>query len=248
MAEIGQIASYDSSLIVAYRAGERPTVVYDDLSHDWRENRVERYVEGAYLLDPFYLAAMDAGLTGLHRLRDLAPDRFQQSEYFKSYYGQSQLNDELSYLFPAEGGAVLSVCLGRRQDHPRFGKRDIERLNIIAPVVEALTVRHWKVLLSKPATSAATGLDARLQAAFSNFGRSVLTPRECDVVQLLLRGHSSRSIGEKLDITRGTVKIHRHNIYEKLDISTQSELFYMFLDALSTGGVEGDQDPLAQYL
>jgi DNA-binding CsgD family transcriptional regulator len=51
-------------------------------------------------------------------------------------------------------------------------------------------------------------------------------------VQLILRGHSNHSISLRLGITEGTAKIHRKAIYDRLDISSQSELFSMFIDFL----------------
>jgi len=45
-----------------------------------------------------------------------------------------------------------------------------------------------------------------------------LTPRELDVLRLVAAGKSNREIGEKLFISEGTVKVHLHNIYEKLGI------------------------------
>ena len=60
-----------------------------------------------------------------------------------------------------------------------------------------------------------------------------LTRREREVVRLVLRGHSSNSIGRQFKITTGTVKIHRKNIYAKLGISSQSELFSHFISYLS---------------
>ena len=59
-----------------------------------------------------------------------------------------------------------------------------------------------------------------------------LTDREREVVQLILRGHSSESIGFNLGISLGTVKTHRKNVYAKLAISSQSELLSRFLKSL----------------
>ena len=41
------------------------------------------------------------------------------------------------------------------------------------------------------------------------------------------------STGEVLGITPGTVKIHRKNIYAKLGISSQAELFNRFIRYIS---------------
>ena len=66
---------------------------------------------------------------------------------------------------------------------------------------------------------------------FATIGRSRLTQREAEVVALVLRGHSSEAIGAALGIAPGTVKIHRKNIYAKLGIGSQAELFSMFMSA-----------------
>ncbi|MGL4490227.1 MAG: helix-turn-helix domain-containing protein, partial [Rhizobiaceae bacterium] len=42
------------------------------------------------------------------------------------------------------------------------------------------------------------------------------------------QGHSSESIGLQLGISTGTVKVHRRNIYRKLAITSQTQLFTLF--------------------
>ena len=61
----------------------------------------------------------------------------------------------------------------------------------------------------------------------------ILTPREIEITALVLQGHSSGSISRHLSIAPGTVKNHRKSIYQKLDVSSQSELFAMFIQQLS---------------
>lgn len=46
--------------------------------------------------------------------------------------------------------------------------------------------------------------------------------------KLILAGHPTANIAERLGITVGTVKNHRRRIYEKLDITTERELFLQF--------------------
>jgi DNA-binding NarL/FixJ family response regulator len=49
-------------------------------------------------------------------------------------------------------------------------------------------------------------------------GRSALTPRELQVVDLVERGYKNKEIGESLGIRTGTVKIHLKHIFEKTGI------------------------------
>lgn len=51
-----------------------------------------------------------------------------------------------------------------------------------------------------------------------------LTPRELDVVRLVCEGLRNKEIAERLLISEGTVKIHLHSIYEKLQVSGRVEL------------------------
>jgi DNA-binding NarL/FixJ family response regulator len=57
-----------------------------------------------------------------------------------------------------------------------------------------------------------------------------LTRRRRQVATLICRGLSNRAIAEKLGVTEGTVKIHVHAIYEKLDIHSRTELTTAFAD------------------
>jgi DNA-binding NarL/FixJ family response regulator len=52
----------------------------------------------------------------------------------------------------------------------------------------------------------------------------LLTPREIEVAQLMAGGLRNKEIANKLCISEGTVKIHLHNIYEKLHVSSRVEL------------------------
>ena len=49
-------------------------------------------------------------------------------------------------------------------------------------------------------------------------GRSALTPREVQVMDLVERGYKNKEIGQALGIRTGTVKIHLKHIFEKTGI------------------------------
>ena len=51
-----------------------------------------------------------------------------------------------------------------------------------------------------------------------------LTRRRRQVAQLACRGLSNREIGEKLGVIEGTVKVHLHAVYEKLNIHSRTKL------------------------
>ena len=73
----------------------------------------------------------------------------------------------------------------------------------------------------------------RLTECFEKFGDSVLTRREREVSKLLLRGHSSKSVARELKIAPATVMVHKRNLFAKLGITSQYELFSLFIRQLS---------------
>ncbi|MMZ71368.1 Response regulator protein TmoT [compost metagenome] len=52
------------------------------------------------------------------------------------------------------------------------------------------------------------------------------------MAKLILQGHSSQSISRELGISEGTVKVHRHNIWQRLGIAGNAELFRLFINYL----------------
>ena len=53
---------------------------------------------------------------------------------------------------------------------------------------------------------------------------TVLTDRERQIMALVSKGLSNKEIGRRLNITGGTIKVHLHHIYRKLEISNRTEL------------------------
>ena len=51
-----------------------------------------------------------------------------------------------------------------------------------------------------------------------------LTHREREIVRLVAEGLCNKSIAQRLGIAEGTVKVHMHNIYRKLQVSNRVRL------------------------
>jgi DNA-binding CsgD family transcriptional regulator len=239
------VVPFDYAVMFAYRGQERPICPYDTFTPEQRIVFVTDYQEGPYLLDPFYQVYSDRSEPGLYRLREIAPDRFYHSEYYRSYYRRTGLAEEIGFLVSLPHDMMLVISLMRAGTSAPFSDRDMNKLRRMEPVVHASAARHWRNLgdpRSREAEeeTARPTLNLQVISAFENFGNGVLTRRERQVVRLVLRGHSSNSIGRQFQITTGTVKIHRKNIYAKLGISSQSELFSHFISYLS--GIVGPDE------
>ena len=51
-----------------------------------------------------------------------------------------------------------------------------------------------------------------------------LTSRERQIVLVVSEGLSNKQIARRLRLTEGTVKVHLHNIYQKLGVSNRTTL------------------------
>jgi len=58
----------------------------------------------------------------------------------------------------------------------------------------------------------------------TNQATELLTPREIEIIKQVAAGLRNMEIGKKLFISEGTVKIHLHNIYQKLGIDSRIQL------------------------
>lgn len=210
------------------------------------EGNIHKYLEGYYLLCPFYRACMDDIAPGCYRLSDVAPDHFKRSEYYLAFYQHAHLEDELNFIVPLNPQLTIAVALASTQ---RLDREHVNDLKCVAPWVVASVRRQWGHLDGEALGGRfESALGRQIHAALNSFGSSLLTDRECRIAQFLLRGHSTRSLAERLGISEDTVKTHRKNLYTKLDIAKQSELFSLFIDSLAQAQEGLSKDPLESYL
>ena len=233
------VAPFDYSVYFAYHQNDKPLCLHHTFSPVKRTIFVDDYLNGPYLLDPFFKACDRKVDAGLYRLRDIAPDRFYQSEYYRSYYIQTGLAEEICYIVYPVSGVAVAVSLMRAGDSSRFSAREFKLLSSIVPIINSLAQRHWHDLHTrfddqpsglKTSDNRTIIEDTVINALFG----SRITPRETQVVAQVLEGHSSDAIARSLGISVGTVRIHRRNIYAKLQISSQQELFSIFFQKIKT--------------
>ncbi|MDQ0467629.1 helix-turn-helix transcriptional regulator [Labrys wisconsinensis] len=231
-AALAALVEHDIVMVFAYAGAERPVCLHHNMAPDRAATVIRDYVRGPYLLDPFYGAAAGPERCGVLRLRDLAPDLFYNSEYFKRHYVRTRIRDEVGFLVrPAAGtGVVLSIT--RPMDRPAFSARDMQAIRAAEPVLRTLAEAHWQDWRPGPAERPPAPAGKPIDLALDRMAGGLLTPREIEITAMVLRGHSSGSIAAILGISEGTVKIHRKNIYHKLAVASQADLFSRFIQHL----------------
>lgn len=236
----------DSVILMLYHRGSNPAFLHNDTGHVWRKNNFDDYIAAFYILDPFYQAAMTLEKDGLVGLEEITPPDFERSEYYEAWYQGSGLVDEVNFMARSQSGGVIALSLARTVNTPRFSSQELADMRMIAPVVSALLHAHCKDAGTD--TEKGRQLHRELRDALAAFGRDTLTPREFEIVQMLMHGYPAREIAERLDISMETVKVHRKRIYQKLDITSHAELFSLFLAALEADSSGGKGDPLKSFL
>jgi len=226
---ITQCCAFDSMIISKQQGSSPPKALYHDLDDVQAAISLTFYASGPYLLDPFFIACRENREPGAYGLMELAPETFFRSEYFRTFYRKIRVKDEVGILIADGADNWIVVSLARRPGQPKFSKTDTARINAAFGLLSAAVLRNWGDK-SKPSQETDGTSDAdRLQA----FGADVLSPREAQIIRLILLGHSTPSAAAYLGIADGTVKVHRHHAYAKLGISSQTELFSLVTQFLT---------------
>lgn len=228
---ICETVANDGTSLLAFHKDAAPEVLAHSLAPAERRHFLDRYLAGPYLLDPLYQLAISESKPGMCRFRDTQPDRFRSSEYYRHYVERTHLVDEMDFLRDMSPTSTLVIVVGRTRT--RLSRAERNRLQTLEPLVAAAMQRVWDQW--QKTSSPDRDIHQRLTDCFDNFGDNILTQREREITQLLLRGHSTKSVARELDIAPGTVMVHKRNLFSKLGITSQYELFSRFIENLSQG-------------
>jgi RNA polymerase sigma factor (sigma-70 family) len=92
--------------------------------------------------------------------------------------------------------------------------RDMSPEAIVRCVRKVQAGEQW---MEKQAVERAMGRLVKHETAIRQIARG-LTPRETEIVRLAIKGVPTKEIAARLAVRQGTVKVHLHNIYEKLQV------------------------------
>ncbi|MGN6723769.1 MAG: helix-turn-helix transcriptional regulator [Marmoricola sp.] len=228
-------APFDMTCIFAFHPTSPALLIHDGYSAGVSRTALSSYLKGGYLLDPFYVACTSDVADGLWRMSEIAPDEFFASDFAASNEVHPCISDESGTLVEEIGYIVTladhwraTYSLMRSTTSSPYSTEEFEALSELAPLVSGLVQRHSELtsIISDQARGAE--VESMLEKAFS----PQLTPAQFRVINLILRGHSNQSVARELHITEGTAKLHRHNAYQRLGVTSQSELFRLFIEFL----------------
>ena len=241
-AALTRLVPLESIIISHERQGRPPLLLHQQgVPEQYRDAIINRYFTCDYLLDPFCLAVESGLAEGFYHLAEIAPDDFFSSEYYKNYYLKTNCGEDSYYIVDLLDQSKITVCMYHGLSAGSFTQDQLGLLRSVEPVVRALVGQFALAGLNSASTEVALSgigqpqpsINQQLEAAFINFGSALLSEREREAAHLILRGHSVKSAARVLELSAETVRMHRKNLYAKLGINSQAELFALFIEGLT---------------
>ncbi len=227
---LGALIPHDMALVCRYVDGAPPDFL---VCEGMAPHLVELYRAGLWRYDPFYAFWRAHREGGVASLRQILPPA-ERAGYYRRVFQrrQAKIDDELGLFLPGEAAGSLGLFLERSRG--AFSAAERRLAEAVAPALSGLYLAHRRVAGKAVADGAPQrsrnpeAVGALARSAVETSG-TALTRREKEIVALILEGHPSAGIAERLGISRGTVKNHRRRIHRKLDITSERELFVTFL-------------------
>ncbi|GAB5415056.1 MAG: helix-turn-helix transcriptional regulator [Congregibacter sp.] len=225
-----------------------PSVLYHEIPRNALHAQIDEYLEGPYREDPFFQTSINRPKNRIYLLSRITAGKLAQSSYYRNYYSDTGTIDEAIFLAPVRGGSVINISMMRLPRHGEFSEAEYQFMYSLADPISELIRVHSQFEAFAVKNLIQPGINHQIDLAFRTFGASLLSPREKDVLELMLRGYGTDTSASRLSIARETVRRHRKSIYRKLDVNSQTDLFSLFLNAMSCLGEAGGDDPLKVYM
>jgi DNA-binding CsgD family transcriptional regulator len=227
----GSMLRWDMCMVMRYSSNAVPEYVISD---DVPSDQIDLYLSGYYRLDPFFEYWRTRAQAGVMRMRETKAARHKTTAYFQVFQPQTGMCDGLAIFLPSRGGSAMAICFERSVP---FTTSEVRRSQAILPLLVGLNAAHdygiapkgKRVILDR--STALPPID--LKQISEEFLEGELTPRERQIVELIIDGRSSYEIGGALSISEGTVKNHRKRLYKKLNIVSERDLLARFIQYLA---------------
>jgi DNA-binding CsgD family transcriptional regulator len=239
-AMICRLSNSTYSTVFVYAKDQAPLYVFDSFEGRKHKDAIRTFIDKTYIISPFYRKCSRGMRAGLYLAKDLyksndreVEDMVRSLELAVEYSDQEELGyrthnwpklqSEISMAIPLDDGRIVEIAIYRDSQCASFEEKFPSDLAELYPVLSACFRRFW------------SRHECRFydeQVPVCNDFAPILSNREREVIDLILKGHSSEAISLILGISITTVKSHRKMSYHKLKISTQAELMSLYLMSL----------------
>lgn len=236
---LADVLGFEDFHVFLYQTDAAPINLVNRPSTCKYKRGLYNFLNYTYVINPAFRAFQGSAASGVYLIADFVPDDFKRVISTTDVSILIEKSEPIGYRTPgwpknmAECIVLMRLPDGKALDLSFLSERDsseatdcYERLKQIYPLLERVMCKQFQI---DPGSFDCETHRPGQEDRFQNFGGDVLTDREMQVVQLILVGHSSASVALHLGVSISTIKSHRRNIYGKLQISSQAELFSLFL-------------------
>lgn len=235
-------------IALQYSVDKRPQYVSVQAAAALRRGaREAAYVDGPYVLDPVYQLVQRGQADGAYPMSAYVPDDFYESEFYQCFFRNTRLVDTIDVLWRIDARQSMALCLGREEGTPAFGEAELALVRHVLPLMFAAMRRHHEIAVPAPHDDDDRLVHRKVETTMANFGASLLTRREREVVFYMLSGYSSEQTAERLNTAEGTIRNQRKSIHRKLETTSQAELFSLFIQCIPFAEPDTDLDPLVRF-
>lgn len=134
--------------------------------------------------------------------------------YRRRFFNVPDLDEKFAIVAKdEEDGHIFYINFYRSGRDAGFSKTEIRQLEQGAALISALLIRHFK--------------EDRKRSNARRLLSASLSEREAQICEMILQGHTAKTIGRRLSLSEHSVITYRKRAYRKLDISRKSELIAM---------------------
>lgn len=211
--------------VVSYSKNNHPVFLDDSTMTETDEI----YCHSAYLLDPMYDVIHNQHHDELVTLESLVTEDFCNTRYYDTFYQRLGWSNETNIIIGTTPDTKICIVYTTK-DNLSSTVSAIQALMPYLSSIKAAIQTHESVARSFRKNQIIENVDISYSKNLtSRLDFYQLTKREKEIVTLILEGMSSIAIADKCFVSQGTIKNHRKNIYRKLNVKSQAELFRNFI-------------------
>jgi len=236
---------FATSLLAAMRSASRcdhyTLVTYDlrdyqaktlisagDLQKNLAKDCANLYDKYLYQQDPNFHSITSIAQRSEPLLQVCLRSDVNNREYRQRLFDRCNVYQKATFVQRSDN-AVVCLNLYRLAFSPFTGPLALDWDSVSTTILASVLEKHVSLTSAKPGESLSEQWLARqLFLKFDGF----LTPREQAVCLHIALGYTSDAIALNLNISANTVLTHRRNAYDKLRISTQSQLIGLLVDGM----------------
>lgn len=170
------------------------------------------YLEGAYLDDPMLQALKESVLSQ----PDSAPCRLLEKRslppvYRRRFFNVPNFDTKFSFVVLDRQSQHLFYVNFYSKKEDGFAKEQLNSLKQLSSLIGSLLLKHFRDERSR-------------RGGIKSLLASGLSEREAQICNMMLQGHTAKSIGINLSLSESTVITYKKRAFAKLKINRKSEL------------------------